>query len=81
MALHVAATNIRVKVKPRARDSSLEQLPDGTWVARVRSPAIEGKANAELIALVASQFGCPRSAVGIKSETSGRTKAGLCGQR
>jgi uncharacterized protein (TIGR00251 family) len=73
----VAATIISVKVKARARASSLEQLSDGTWTARVRSPAIEGKANAELIALVARQFGCPKSAVWIKSGTSGRTKL-LC---
>ncbi len=65
---------IRVKVKPNARKTSLEQLPDGSWLARVRSPAREGRANSELIALVAGHFLCPKGAVSIKSGASGRTK-------
>jgi uncharacterized protein YggU (UPF0235/DUF167 family) len=35
---------------------------------------VEGKANQELIALVARQFGCRKSAVSIKSGASGRMK-------
>lgn len=67
-------TVIRVKVKPNARASSLEQLADGSWLARVRSAPIEGKANGELIALVADHFRCPRAAVSIKSGAASRTK-------
>jgi len=69
-----APTIIRVKVKPNARQSSLEQLADGSWLARVRSPAIEGRANSELLALVAGHFGCPKAAVSVKSGASGRIK-------
>ena len=65
---------IQVKVKPRARESALEQEPAGTWIARLKSPPVEGKANAELIELVARRFGCPRSAVSIKSGAGSRTK-------
>jgi uncharacterized protein len=69
-----APTLIRVKVKPNARQSSLEQLADGSWLARVRSPAIEGRANGELLALVAGHFGCPKAAVSVKSGARSRTK-------
>ena len=72
--ISVAALIIRVKVKPNARSSSLVQLPDGSWVAQVRAPAIEGKANKELIVLVANHFHCAKAAVYIKSGASGRIK-------
>ena len=47
---------------------------DGTWVARLKSPPVDGKANAELIELIAEHFGCRRSAVSIKSGAGGRIK-------
>ena len=68
------STLIRVKVKPNARQTSLEQLPDGSWLARVRSPATEGRANSELLALVAGHFGCPKAAVSVKSGATSRIK-------
>lgn len=69
------AKTIRVKVKPNARTSSLEQSGEpGLWQAKLKSPPVDGKANAELIALVAERFGCPKSAVSIKSGASGRMK-------
>jgi uncharacterized protein len=70
----MTATFIRVKVKPNARSSALTQLPDGSWMARVKSPAIEGRANEELIALVAGQFHCRKAAVSIKTGATGRLK-------
>ena len=65
---------LQIKVKPRARASSLAQQVDGTWLAQIKSPPVDGKANAELVALVAGHFRCPKSAVTIKSGASGRTK-------
>lgn len=65
---------MRINVKPGSRVSSLTQAPDGTWLARVKSPPVDGKANEELIALVAEQFRCPKSAISIKSGASGRMK-------
>ena len=69
-----APTLIRVKVKPNARQTSLEQLPDGSWLAKVRSPAAEGRANRELLALVAEHFRCPKAAVSVKSGATSRIK-------
>jgi uncharacterized protein (TIGR00251 family) len=70
----MAARLIQVKVTPRARLSSLTQAADGTWVAKLKSPPVDGKANAELIALVAAQFQRPKAAIAIKSGASGRIK-------
>lgn len=52
----------------------LEQGEDGVWIARLRSPPVDGKANAELIELVAKHFGCPKSSVAVQSGKSGRVK-------
>ena len=52
----------------------LEELEGGTWLAQLKSPPIDGKANAELIELVATHFACRRSLVSIKSGSSGRVK-------
>jgi uncharacterized protein (TIGR00251 family) len=66
--------NLQIKVRPNARVSSLEQQPDGTWTAQLKSPPVDGKANKELIALVADRFGCRKADVEIKSGASGRMK-------
>lgn len=70
---------IQVRVKPNARESSLVEgiSADGTagvWLAKLKSPPVDGKANAELIALVAEHFGCRKADVTIKSGASGRVK-------
>ena len=67
-------TVIQVKVKPNSRASLLEQKEDGTWLAQIKSPPVDGKANDELIALVAKHFKCPKSNVSIKSGASTRIK-------
>lgn len=65
---------IHVKVKPNARASTLEQVGDGSWLAHLASPPVDGKANAELVALVARRFGCAKAAVSIKSGAASRIK-------
>jgi uncharacterized protein len=65
---------LQVKVKPNARVSELARAADGTWLARLKSPPVDGRANKELVALLAKHFGCPKAAVSIKSGASGRTK-------
>lgn len=68
------STTLQVKVKPGARVSALTRLDDGTWSAQIKSPPVDGKANAELVALVAKHFQCSRSAVRIKAGSTGRLK-------
>jgi hypothetical protein len=65
---------LQVKVKPNARTSELSAQDDGTWLAQIKSPPVDGKANAELVALVARYFDLPKSRVSIKSGASGRMK-------
>ena len=70
----MTSITLRVKVKPNARTSSLEQETDGSWLARLKSPPVDGKANDELAALVAEHFHCRKSAVLIKAGKSARVK-------
>jgi uncharacterized protein (TIGR00251 family) len=65
---------LQVKVKPRSRTSELVRGTDGTWMARLKAPPVDGRANRELIALVAAHLKCPKAAVSIKSGTTGRLK-------
>jgi uncharacterized protein (TIGR00251 family) len=70
----LAVNTIQVKVKPNARVSVLEQQADGSWLAQLKSPPVDGKANEELIALVARHFGRRKAQVSIRSGASGRMK-------
>lgn len=70
----MAVLTLRVKVIPRAHAASLEQMSNGIWVAKVKSPPVDGKANKELVALLADHFKCRKAAVVIKAGASGRTK-------
>jgi uncharacterized protein YggU (UPF0235/DUF167 family) len=65
---------LELKVKPNARVSRLTQQPDGTWLAQLKSAPVDGKANAELIELVAGHFGCRKAQVTIRVGAGGRRK-------
>lgn len=65
---------IRVKVRPNSRRSSFDQRADGTWFAELKALPVDGRANEELVALIAAHFKCRRSDVVIKSGASGRLK-------
>ena len=58
---------IQVRVKPNARVSVLEEVVPGQWLAKLKSPPVDGRASQELIELIAQHFELPRSAVSIKS--------------
>jgi uncharacterized protein (TIGR00251 family) len=76
-ASQAEGTVIVIKVKPSSRVSVLEKGEGGIWVAQLKCPPVDGKANEELIALVARHFGCRKSAVSLKSGASARTKCVL----
>jgi uncharacterized protein (TIGR00251 family) len=69
-----ARRTLQVKVRPGGRSSSLEQQADGSWRAELKAPPVDGKANAELIALVAKRFGLRKAQVRIRSGAAGRMK-------
>ena len=64
---------LQITVKPNARQNELKEV-DGRWVARVKAPPVDGKANLELIRLVAGHFGVPPSRVSIKTGAGARIK-------
>ena len=64
---------IQVKVKPNARSSSLEEVEAGLWLAQLKSPPVDGKANAALIEFLAKKLGIAKSRIIIiRGETSRR---------
>jgi uncharacterized protein len=70
---------LAVRLTPGAKRAGIEgveRAADGTARLRVRvaAPAVEGKANAALIALLAEAGGVPRSRVSIAAGAAGRTK-------
>ncbi|MCC7096911.1 MAG: DUF167 domain-containing protein [Thermomonas sp.] len=65
---------LQIKAKPNSRASALIEQDDGTWLAQLKSPPVDGKANEELIALVARHFGCAKAAVSIKTGAGSRLK-------
>ena len=65
---------LKVRVKPGSRREELSEQADGSWLAHVKAPPVDGKANAALLALVAAHFGLRKSQVSIRSGASGRMK-------
>ena len=54
---------ISVKVKPGAKKESLERVDDTNFIAHVKAPPVEGKANEALVRLLSDYFGVPKSSV------------------
>ncbi len=65
---------LAMKVKPNSKQPRIEQQPDGSLIAHLKSPPAEGKANEELIAGLAAKYGVPKSRVRIRSGASSRNK-------
>lgn len=61
-------------MKPGSSRSELRPEADGSFVAWLHSPPVDGRANAELVELVAGYFGCPKSRVRIRGGAGGRRK-------
>jgi uncharacterized protein (TIGR00251 family) len=64
----------RVKVKPNAKQQKIEDLADGSLNVHLKSPPVDGKANEELIKLLAKKFDVPKSSIRIKSGATSRQK-------
>ena len=65
---------IQVKVKPQSKQQALLLQEDGTWLAKLKSAPVDGKANQELIALIAKQFDCRKADVEIRLGGTSRLK-------
>ena len=64
----------QVKVKPNAQKQKIEEAADGSLIVHLKSPPVEGKANEELIKLLAKKFEVQRDQVVIKSGIASRNK-------
>ncbi len=64
----------KVKVKPNSKKQSIEEEPDGSFTVHLKSQPVDGKANEELIKLLAKRFDVPKSEIRIKSGLSSRYK-------
>jgi len=66
--------DLRVEVKPNAREASVVKSDANLYKVFLRSRAAEGKANEELVAVLAEHFGVSKSMVEIVSGLSSRVK-------
>ncbi|MDJ0556150.1 MAG: DUF167 domain-containing protein [Microcoleaceae cyanobacterium MO_207.B10] len=64
----------QVKVKPNSQKQSVEVEPDGSFKICLKSPPVDGKANQELIKLLAKKFNVKKSEITIKSGLSSKNK-------
>ena len=69
-----SGVRIKVRVQPRARRNAVDGVLGDTLKIRVTAPPTDGKANAELIALLSDFFGVPRRAIVIVSGHTSRDK-------
>jgi uncharacterized protein len=65
---------IQVKVKPNSQQQKIEELADGTLLIRLKSSPVDGKANQELITLLAKYYQVSKSQIFIKTGLSSKQK-------
>ncbi|MDR9403259.1 MAG: DUF167 domain-containing protein [Halothece sp. Uz-M2-17] len=65
---------LSVKVKPNSKQQKIETGEDGGLIIRLKSPPVDGKANKELIKLLATEYGVRKSQVTIKSGLTSKMK-------
>jgi uncharacterized protein len=64
----------KVKVKPNSQQQKIEEQTDGSLNVHLKSPPVDGKANEELIKLLAKKFNVPKSHIRIKIGATSRQK-------
>jgi uncharacterized protein (TIGR00251 family) len=64
----------QVKVKPNSKQQKIVEQEDGSLTVYLKSPPIDGKANQELIKLLAERFGVPKFHIRIKSGLTSKLK-------
>ncbi|MCC7202241.1 MAG: DUF167 domain-containing protein [Nitrospirae bacterium] len=65
---------ISVRVRPGSKKEVIERIDDTTFVAHVKAPPVEGKANEALVRLLGDYFGVPKSHIRITRGTAGKYK-------
>lgn len=66
---------ITVHIKPNSKHlESVEQLEDGSYVVHTKAPALEGRANAATVKLLAAHFAVAPGRVSLIRGTTSRYK-------
>ena len=65
---------VNVRAAPRSSRAGLDGAMGDALKVRIRSAPVDGKANKELIEVLADAFGLPKSAVTFKSGETSKTK-------
>ncbi|MEO0069090.1 MAG: DUF167 domain-containing protein [candidate division WOR-3 bacterium] len=71
---------ILVKVKPNARENRVEEIDKNQLLVRVKAPAKQNKANAELIETLSEYFKVPKSQITILAGLKSNKKLIKIGQ-
>lgn len=66
--------NKQVKVKPNSKNQNIDETADGSLIINLKSPPVDGKANEELIQILAKKFEVSKSRISIKFGLSSRNK-------
>lgn len=72
---------LKVRVIPRAKKSEVIELGDNVLRVKVTAPPVGGRANEELIEVLARHYGTARSSVTIKRGATSRNKVILIEDR
>ncbi len=64
----------QIKVKPNSKQQNIIEMSDGSLIVHLKSPPVDGKANSELIAILAQKYNLPKYKINIKSGVSSRKK-------
>lgn len=72
--IKLAMIRKQVKAKPNSKNQEIIVESDGSLTAYLKSPPVDGKANKELVQLLATFFGVSKSSIVIKIGSSSRTK-------
>ena len=64
----------QIKVKPNSKQQIIEEALDGSLTIHLKSQPVDGKANKELIEILAKKFDVSKFQIRIKSGLSSRNK-------
>lgn len=65
---------VSLRAAPKSSRPGLEIASDGTLRARVKAAPVDGKANKEIVEVVADAFGVAKSSVSFKGGETSKTK-------
>ena len=65
---------INVRVKPNSSKNEVSRQEDGSYLVKVTSPPLEGKANAQVVELLSEFFVRPKRNITILRGARGRSK-------